>query len=195
MRCYNIILSQQSLKNVTLGIGFTFDQTGRNWDILKTYLGWTDNDIQTIINGVYQGNHYSNSNYTITQQQAYDIFNAASLEHMTDLNNAIQAFNNQNGYITSYSQRELEAMFDYTYNNGLSPTADTGYQYSSDINDPDQIIFHYLRKNLPVGVNAVKQFGNGTRRRLNQMNLFFYDYTFVDKTGTGLDPLRAKLGF
>ena len=28
-------------KNVTLGLGITFDSTERNWDILEKYLGWT----------------------------------------------------------------------------------------------------------------------------------------------------------
>ena len=92
----------------------------------------------------------------------------------------------------------MEAMFDYSYNNGLS--APTGYTYSPHINDPDYIIYYYLRKDLPGAVNAIKQNASdpqnaGNRRRLNQMNLFFYDYTFLDKSGANLNPLRDKLGF
>ena len=84
-------------------------------------------------------------------------------------------------------------MFDYSYNSGLSPSP--GLTYSASINDTDQIIYYYLRKDQANAVKAVKKFGDGTRRRLNQMNLFFYNYTFLDKSGTGLDPLRKKLGF
>lgn len=40
--------------------------------------------------------------------------------YMDDLNKAIIAFDNYNGYVTTYSQRELEAMFDYSLNSGLS---------------------------------------------------------------------------
>lgn len=184
----------QSKKNVTLGIGFTFDNTGRNWDILKKVLGWTDKDINSIINGVYWGNTYENTQYTITQDQALEMFHiVAESTYIPNLNAAIQAYNIQTGGSTSYSQRELEAMFDYSYNNGLSP--DKGQTYSSSINDPDKIIFYYLRKDLPNAVNAVKKWGSDDRRRLNQMNLFFNDYSFLDKKGTGLNPLRKKLGF
>lgn len=84
-------------------------------------------------------------------------------------------------------------MFDYSYNNGLSKSP--GLSYSDSINNPDQIIYYYLRKDQTNAVNAVKRFGSGTRRRLNQMNLFFFDYNFWDKAGADLDPLREKLGF
>lgn len=43
----------KSRKNVTLGPGITFDSTTRNWDILETYLGWTEDDINTIITDLY----------------------------------------------------------------------------------------------------------------------------------------------
>ncbi len=181
-------------QNVTIGIDFTFDNKGRNWDILKEVLGWTDTDINSIISGVYSGKNYSNTNYTITKDQAIQMVNiAAERTYMPDLNAAINAYNTQSGSVTTYSQRQLEAMFDYSYNNGLS--RNVGGIYSSSINDQDQIIYYYLRKDRANAVKAVKNFGNGTRRRLNQMNLFFYDYNFVDKSDTDLDPLRQKLGF
>lgn len=184
----------QSRQNVTLGIGFTFDNTGRNWDVLKEVLGWTDADINLIINGVYSGADYSNSCYTITKDQAYEMFSmVAERTYMTNLNAAISAYNVQKNCVITYSQRELEAMFDYSYNNGLSPSQ--GKTYSLSINDPDQIIYYYLRKDRINAVSAVKKFGGGNRRRLNQMNLFFFDYNFLDKSGKDLDPLRQKLGF
>ena len=41
-------------------------------------------------------------------------------------------------------------------------------------------------------IDAVKTYGNnGSKRRLNQMNLFFNDYEFSDN----LDDIRHKLGF
>ncbi len=181
-------------QNVTLGIGFTFDNTGRNWDILREVLGWTDADISSIINGVYSGTNYSNSSYTITEDQAFEMFSrVAERTYIPDLNKAISAYNTQEGKVETYSQRELEAMFDYSYNSGLSPSS--GLTYSADINNQDKIIYYYLRKDQVNAVNAVKKFGNGTRRRLNQMNLFFYDYNFLDKSGSNLNPLRQKLGF
>lgn len=72
--------------------------------------------------------------------------------------------------------------------------------YSTSINDQDQIIYYYLRKDQIGAVNVVKNFNSDKRRRLNQMNLFFNPididgYDFLDKTGTDLDPLRQTLGF
>lgn len=63
----------KKLYNITLGIGFTFDDTGYHWDILRDYLGWTDEEIKTIIEGVYKGKDYSNSQFAITDEQAYEI--------------------------------------------------------------------------------------------------------------------------
>lgn len=71
-------------------------------------------------------------------------------------------------------------MFDYAYNSGLSPTKSTGYAYSDRINDQDTVIYYYLRKNLAGAASAVKKANTVNRRRVNQMNLFFYDYTFTD---------------
>ena len=184
----------QARQNVTLGIGFTFDNTKRNWDVLREVLGWSDAEISSIITGVYSGTDYSNLGYTITKDQAIEMFSrVAEITYMPNLNAAIDAYNLQEGKVETYSQRELEAMFDYSYNSGLSPSP--GLTYSASINDTDQIIYYYLRKDQANAVKAVKKFGDGTRRRLNQMNLFFYNYTFLDKSGTGLDPLRKKLGF
>ena len=86
-------------------------------------------------------------------------------------------------------------MFDFSYNNGLSPTGDTGGQYSGLINNPEYIIYYYLRNDLEGAVDAIKRHNSDGRRRLNQMNLFFFDYDFLDSSQEGLNPLREKLGF
>lgn len=86
----------QERQNVTLGIGFTFDNTGRNWDVLKDVLGWTDEEISLIINDVYNGKDYSNSTYVITKEQAFDMFDkVAERTYIPDLNAAIAAYNAQ----------------------------------------------------------------------------------------------------
>lgn len=187
----------QARHNVTLGVGFTFDNQGTNWDILKKVLGWTDEEILAITQGVYSGEDYSNSEYEISEEEAYELFRqVAEKKYMPNLNACIKAYNDENGSQMTYSQQQLEAMFDYSYNNGLSPTEDTEWEYSSKVNDPDTIIYYYVRNDQKGGVSAVKKFGNGDRRRLNQMNLYFYeDYDFLDKSGEELNPLRTKLGF
>lgn len=188
--------TMKALKNVTIGIGFTFDKTGRNWDVLSEVTGWTDEEIANLINDLYCGNEIVDEQYFITMEQACNLFlMMTEHEYMPDVNAAINAFNEQNNCTTQYSQRELEAIFDYAYNNGLSPTEDTGYKYSSRINNPDKVIYYYLRKDQEGAVDAVKRFGTDDRRRLNQMNLFFYDYEFLDKKDEELDVLRDKLGF
>lgn len=188
--------TMKALKNVTIGIGFTFDKTGRNWSILSEVTGWTDEEIANLINDLYCGNEIVDEQYFITREQAYDLFlMTAENEYMPEVNTAITAFKEQNNCNMRYSQRELEAIFDYAYNNGLSPTKDTGYKYSSRINNPDKVIYYYLRKDQEGAVAAVKRFGSDDRRRLNQMNLFFCDYEFLDKKDEELDVLRDKLGF
>ena len=186
----------QALHNVTLGIGVTFDDTGRNWDILKEVLNWTDEDIKEIIEGVYTGKDYSNSEFTITREQAYEMFRiVAERQYISDVNKCISAFNRQQEKMTIYSQRQLEAMFDYSYNNGLSSLEYEDGSYSPSINDENTVYYYYLRKDLTGAVDAVKRYGTDGRRRLNQMNLFFFDYKFLDFSGGKLDPLREKLGF
>lgn len=187
----------QKRKNITLGIGFSFDKKGTNWDVLKTVLEWSDKEIDEIIEGVYKGKNYSGSKYEISEKQVYDLFKKVSeKKYIPNLIAAINVFNKQRGTKTTYSQQELEAMFDFSYNNGLSPTDDTEYIYSSSINDVNKIIYYYLRKDQKGACTAVKRYGSGNRRRLNQMNLFFFeDYTFLDKSGADLDSLRKKLGF
>lgn len=189
----------KSRKNVTLGPGITFDSTTRNWDILETYLGWTEDDINTIITDLYdRGVKYSeDSKYAITLQNAKQILNVLAQEiYIPDVNRAIEAYRDEADEEVIYSQRELEAMFDYSFNTGLSATADTGYTYSSSIDNPDKIIYYYLRKDLPGAVGAVKKFGNeGNRRRINQLYLFFKGYKFIDGADEALKPHRDELGF
>jgi len=178
-------------QNVTVGYGFTFDNTGRNWDILREELGGTDAMIKTVINLVYNGSNLSQSTtYSITPVEADRLFARIAKKYIDDLNNAIILFNQQNNCTVTFTQYQFEAMFDYSYNNGLSNPANS-------INDPDKIIYYYLRQDLAGAVAAVKRFGNGTRRRLNQMNLFFYgEYSFVDSAkDVDLNPIRDQLGF
>ena len=189
----------KSRKNVTLGPGITFDSTTRNWDILEKYLGWTEDDINEIITDLYdKGVKYSEvSKYAITLQNAKQILSVLAQDiYIPDVNRAIEAYRDEVDEEVIYSQRELEAMFDYSFNTGLSATADTGYTYSSSIDDPDKIIYYYLRKDLQGAVGAVKKFGNeGNRRRINQMYLFFKGYKFIDGKDDSLKPHREELGF
>lgn len=190
----------KSRKNVTLGPGITFDVTGRNWDILEENLGWTKDDIESIINGLYdEGKDYSEEQkYAITKEQALMLFEIiAYKEYIPNLNAAIKGYReNSEGDEYFYSQRELEAMFDYSYNSGLSPTSDTDNIYSSDIDNPNKIIYYYLRKDLEGAIAAVTKYGNtDNRRRINQMYLFFVGYEFLDKSGEELQPHREALGF
>ena len=183
-------------KTVTLGYGFTFNGKGDGWDVLNRVLKWSDEEIQYIIESIYgEGKSFEgNEKYTITPEQAHDILMTITEEkYIHNLNVAIQAFNEQNGYVTKYTQRELEAMFDYSYNSGLTPP--DGHLYSPRINDSDQIIYYYLRKDIEGAVKAVKKFGSGNRRRINQMHLYFFGYEFLDKSGPELDIYREKLGF
>jgi len=88
----------KSRKNVTLGPGITFDSTTRNWDILETYLGWTEDDINTIITDLYdRGVKYSeDSKYAITLQNAKQILNVLAQEiYIPDVNRAIEAYRDE----------------------------------------------------------------------------------------------------
>ena len=188
--------------NVTLGIGFTFDSTGRHWDILRDILGWTDEEITEIINGLYNTNNKKDFSkdprFRITRDQAMEITKIAlEREYIPNLNAAIMAYNAEQEEPTSYTQRELEAMLDYSYNNGLAKKSDDN-TYSTSINDEDRIIYYYLRRDQKGGVEAVKKWTDDEemRRRLNQMNLFFNPddekaYDFKED----LDQLRDSLGF
>lgn len=127
------------------------------------------------------------SKYAITYDQAVALFKLNSFQHINDINNEIVAFNRQNGNITQYNQRELEAMFDYSYNNGVS---------AATINRKDKVIYYYLRKDLNGAVSAVRSANNMHRRRINQMNLFFNDYTFTEEVdNVKFQALLKKLGF
>ena len=86
-------------------------------------------------------------------------------------------------------------MFDYAYNNGLTPNSSG---VASAIDDEEYIIYYYLRKDQMGAVNAIIQYGNnGNRRRLNQANLFFNNtYNFVDSSQKSqLDTIRVSLGW
>ena len=187
-------------KNVTLGIGFTFDIEKRNWDVLRKVLHWSDEKIEEIINELYDNNKDYSGEISITYEQAVTMTRIVmEREYIPDLNAAIKAYNAQQNQTTTYSQRELEAMLDYSYNNGLSADSPDG-KYSTSINNSERIIYYYLRKDQTGAVEAVKRNHSDARRRLNQMNLFFNPndidgYNFLDKDGTGLEPLRNSLGF
>ena len=105
-----------------MGIGFTFNEAGGlHWEILHDVLGWTDEQIQEIINEIFtNGKDYSKDpQYNITHDQAVElVMEAAKREYMSNLNAAIKAYNTQQNQLTTYSQRELEAMFDYSYVTG-----------------------------------------------------------------------------
>ena len=188
--------------NVTLGIGFTFDSTGRNWDILRDVLGWTDEEITEIINGLYNTDNkrdFSNDpRFCITHDQAMEITKIVrEREYIPDLNAAIMAYNTGQSEPTSYTQRELEAMLDYSYNNGLAKNS-ADNTHSTSIDDDGRIIYYYLRRDQQGGVEEVKKWTDDEemRRRLNQMNLFFNPddekaYEFKED----LDQLRDSLGF
>lgn len=78
-------------------------------------------------------------------------------------------------------------MFDYSYNNGVS---------AATINRKDKVIYYYLRKDLNGAVSAVRSANNMHRRRINQMNLFFNDYTFTEEVdNVKFQALLKKLGF
>lgn len=71
-------------------------------------------------------------------------------------------------------------MFDYSFNSGLSPKDDSDYNYSPAINNPDRIIYYYLRYDQEGAIKVVKKFGNtDKRRRINQMYLFLLVTNFV----------------
>ena len=191
----------QGKKTVTIGIGFSFNDNEETWGLLKEILGWTDDDIRKLIESIY---NYKNEalkeeanrivledpKYKITKKQAKKLLlTAAQRTYMPQLNKTIEEYNRQQGKVTTYPQRKLEAMFDVSYNQGLSP---------AKVNDPDSIIPYYLTRDCPGAVEAVTKYGNDwSRRRLNQMNLFFHNYDF-EKYNDGaaeFAPLREKLGF
>lgn len=184
----------QKAKTVTLGIGFTFDINGTHWKELEEVLGWTELDIRNVINIVYN-NEEVDEKYIITEEQAKQLFEKTSDKYIENVNYNVEMYNSRNDEITFYSQNEFEAMFDYAYNNGLGEKSN-GVQYRDD---DKYIIYYYLRKDQENGVIAIIEQSEGkedlgTKRRLNQMNLFFEkDYNYVDNNQ--LDELREKLGF
>lgn len=191
----------KSIKTVTLGIGVTFNMNrDETWDALHDVLGWSDNDINTIIKALFDRvppglTPAETKKYTITEQQSEDLLFKVASNYMEQVNDAVEYINKQNGYETIFKPNELEAMFDYAYNNGLA-SGNSGV--SSSIDDDEYIIYYYLRKDQVGAVDAIIQYGNnGNRRRLNQANLFFNNtYNFVDSSQKSqLDTIRVALGW
>lgn len=177
----------QENHTVTIGIGITFDKKGSNWEYIKEVLGWSDTEILSVIEKVWADEDLENSEYAITEEQAWELFEtAAEGRYMLDVNKAIKAYNSKPGVgVTTYSQSQLEAMFDYAFQTGLSDNSEI-------IDNKEKVIYYYLRQDQEGAVNAVEKAGTDNRRRLNQMNLFFNeDYGFTDD----LDKLRDKLEF
>ena len=188
-------------RTVTLGIGFTICEEkvkgeggDWHWDMLSEVLEWDEDKIRRLIDGIYTEGQdfFKDDEYKVTYEKALELLNlAAEREYMPSLNDTIKAYNAQQSQTTTYTQRELEAMFDYAYNNGLG---------EDSIDNQNQVIYYYLGKNQEGAVNAVKTWKSDNRRRLNQMNLFFIEkdeagYNFLDAKESGLDPLRESLGF
>ncbi len=191
----------KSVKTVTLGIGVTFNmKRDDTWDALNDILGWTDEDINIIIKAFFDRvppglTPAETTKYTITQKQSEDLLQRVAVSYIEQVNNALEYINKRNGYETIFEQNELEAMFDYAYNNGLTPNSSG---VAPAIDDDEYIIYYYLRKDQKGAVNAIIQYGNnGNRRRLNQANLFFNNtYNFVDSSQKSqLDTIRVSLGW
>lgn len=183
----------KEVRTTTIGVGITFDENGSNWEYLRETLGWSDADINMILDMLWKDDenestdvNMENTKYVITEEQAWKLFDTAARErYIPDVNNAIEACNKKNGSNITFSQCQLEAIFDYSFNNGLEPS--DGLQYNEKIDKDDYIIYYYLRKDQVGAVDAVKAAGSDNRRRLNQMNLFFYeDYDFLDKSNEEL---------
>lgn len=194
----------KAVRTTTIGAGITFDENGSNWEYLREALGWSDEDINFVLDTLWAGDENGDegtdikmetTKYMITEEQAWKLFDIAARErYIPNVNNAIEAYNRKNGSNNTYSQCQLEAMFDYAFNSGLQPSG--GLQYSERIDKKDTVIYYYLRKDQIGAVNAVKEAKSDNRRRLNQMNLFFFEeYDFLDKSKEELEPLREKLGF
>ncbi len=191
----------QNKKTVTLGIGFTFcKDEDEHWKILEEVLGWTEEDINEIIHEIFDnGKDYSiDDKYYITDEQVAELFNTSIYrEYIPNLNAAIKANNAKKKEPITYTQRELEAMFDFSYNSGLAKDSED-HTYSLSIEDEEKIIYYYLSKDQDGGVKAVDALtpDKDMRRRLNQMNLFFNpDDEKAYEFNENLDQLRDSLGF
>lgn len=190
-------------KTVTIGPGVTFDKYGSNWKAIKEVLEWDEKTIKAIIKGLWEeGKNYSeDKSYHITDVKALELLDkVAEYTYIPNVNRSITVYRQQSGDDSVYSQRELEAMFDYSYNSGLSPDSDSDSDlkndYSSAINNPNKIMYYYLRHDQKGAVEAVERFGNtGVRRRINQMYLFFIGYEFCDHSDDMLAGHRKALGF
>lgn len=92
----------QARKNVTIGIGCTFDILQTHWDLVKDVTNWSDSDLRYIANSVYNNISFKKDpKYAITYDQAVELFKLNSFQYINNINNTIVAFNRQNGNITS----------------------------------------------------------------------------------------------
>lgn len=173
-------------KTVTLGYGFTFNIEGMHWEILNDILGWSDEQILYVIEAVYSGQSLEGTEYEISRGQMDQLFKTVCEEYIENVNMAIEEYNRQNGYVTLYTQSELEAMFDLSYTTWISPT---------HVNDPNYIIYYYLRRDRKGAIEAVATHNRIETRRLNQMNLFFYGNYDYDNYNDNIARLMEKLGF
>lgn len=182
-------------KTVTIGRGITFNKDPKSWVSFKSVLGWKDEDFITIIDTLFSKPNKSSreswakENYPITTDQSKKLFEAEAIrKYIPKVNEAIKKYREENpDNIVIYSQCQLEAIFDFAYNNGQSGVI--AYR-----DNQAYIIYYYLRNLQDEGVAAVKEYNESknAKRRINQMYLFFkkqYDYTDLYK-----DRMR-ELGF
>ncbi len=168
-------------KNVTIGIGFTFDTNeGEHWEILSKVTGWDYEQIREIVDGMYSGKEEEiQKKYILTIDQANQLFAESEQRYVDDVNHAIRVFSEENPeFDATYTQCQMEAMFDYAYTPGMNGTDEV---VRNIVNNPDRIIYYYLRHDYEGAIEAVKEHGSYDRRRVNQMNLFFNNsYEFFD---------------
>ena len=185
----------KAAKTVTIGIGVTFNKEPSSWTNVKSILGWDDDDINTIITKLFKTKSeqdridWAKENYPITEEQSLALLLAeAEYKYIPNVNDAIDAYRAENpDNIIIYSQCQLEAIFDFAFNNGQNGVIN--YR-----NDSSYIIYYYLRDLQEDGVKAVVQYNTDTKpkRRINQMYLFFKEqYDYID---TYKDHMR-ELGF
>lgn len=175
---------------VTMGIGFTFNsKRDSHWDIIHEVLGWNDDEINDVIDAVYDGQDLSGTKYALTKEQSARLHQEVQKEYIEGVMNAIELYNKESGCENVYTQTELEAMVDFAYNNNGFSDLDRV------VNDPKYIFYYYLRRDLEGAADAMHRYGgDGNRRRLNQVHLFFYgNYDFSDSPSE-LDVLRQKFG-
>lgn len=186
----------KEVKTVTISPGITFNINGLHWSELKEVLGWNDDEIRNIINSLFASDeNIEDTEHDIGKEKAQEIFNLIKEDYIDLVNQAIIKYELEDDNAdTNFSKQQLEAMFDYAYNSGLS---------SDYIEDSDRIIYYYLRYRpendeiLKQAVEKVKIHGNeNNRRRINQMNLFFNEsYEFIEYEDEMFKTIKGDLGF